>query len=329
MKTADFDFVLPKERIAQSPAEPRDASRLMVLHRAEKRWEHRTFRDLDGYLRVGDLLVLNDTKVVPARITLWRETGGRVDALLVRRVGDRRWEALLDTPRKLAVGDRLKVEDHHWSRIDGKTEDGKWILLFDAEPDLNRLGRAPLPPYIRREAEAADLSRYQTVYAAREGAIAAPTAGLHFTKEHLDRLAQAGIAIASVTLHVGIGTFKPVKAEDVRDHVMDPEWYDIPPATLEALPRAKRVVAVGTTACRTLEAHARTKAASGWTDLFITPGFDFRAVGALLTNFHVPKSTLLMLVSALAGRDLILSAYAEAVKERYRFFSYGDAMLIT
>ncbi len=328
MKTGDFDFALPKELIAQTPATPRDASRLMVVHRAERRWEHRCFPELDAHLQPGDLLVLNDTKVMPARISIWRQTGGRIDALLVRRTTDRTWEALLDTPRKLQVGDRFKVEERSWTRIVSRTADGKWILEFDVEPDLARLGRAPLPPYIKREADAGDLGRYQTVYAAKDGAIAAPTAGLHFTPEHLGRLRGRGIAIASVTLHVGIGTFKPVKVENISDHVMEPEWYDVPAATTSALEGAKRVVAVGTTACRTLEAYARTRESSGWTSLFITPGFEFRRVGALLTNFHVPRSTLMMLVSAFAGMETIKQCYADAVRERYRFFSYGDAMLL-
>ena len=357
MKTREFDFELPRELIAQAPPGRREDARLMAVDRATGRWEHRRFPELDGYLRAGDLLVLNDTRVVPARITLWRETGGRVDALLVRRKPQRRdeaattqegqgeprrrnetataqegrecrWEALLDTPRKLAAGDRLKVRDREWARIDGKTEDGKWLLVFDREPDLAALGRAPLPPYIRREADAADLGRYQTVYAVKDGAIAAPTAGLHFTAEHIERLKARGVTVATVTLHVGIGTFKPVKAEEIADHRMDPEWYDVPAETASALAKASRVVAVGTTSCRTIESFARSGQSSGWTDLFITPGFEFRRVNALLTNFHVPKSTLVMLVAAFAGLERVKAAYAEAVRERYRFFSYGDAMLL-
>jgi S-adenosylmethionine:tRNA ribosyltransferase-isomerase len=300
----------------------------MVLRRSPPAIEHRRFPDLDAYLAPGDLLVLNDTRVLPARIDLWRPTGGRVQALMVRRVADRRWEALLDTPRRLAVGDRLKLQDRVWAAIIGKTPGGTWVLDFDADPDLATVGRAPLPPYIKRPAGPDDLERYQTVYAARDGAIAAPTAGLHFTREHLERLRAKGIVIANVTLHVGIGTFKPVKTETIEEHVLDPEWYDVPPAAAAAMAKAKRVVAVGTTCCRTIETWARTGAASGWTSLFITPGFEFKRVDALLTNFHVPKSTLVMLVAAFAGLETILDAYAIAVKERYRFFSYGDAMLI-
>jgi S-adenosylmethionine:tRNA ribosyltransferase-isomerase len=264
----------------------------------------------------GEPVWLNDTRVLPARLLLRRETGGKVEALLVRRLADRRWHALLDTSRKLREGERLRVDDLSWARIEGKEED-RWVLEFEREPDLARLGRAPLPPYIRRPSESADLERYQTVYAARDGSIAAPTAGLHFTPEILSRL-----DVRRVTLHVGVGTFKPVKVDEVADHRMEAEAYEI------AEPPAGRVAAVGTTTCRALETWARTGRTSGWTDLFIHPPFDFRAVKTLLTNFHVPRSTLLMLVCAFAGRERVLAAYEEAVRERYRFFSYGDAMLI-
>jgi S-adenosylmethionine:tRNA ribosyltransferase-isomerase len=254
-----------------------------------------------------------------------------VDALLVRRIDERRWEALLDTPRKLAAGERLKADERSWARIVGKTADGKWVLEFDTDPDLSRLGRAPLPPYIRRDATAADLERYQTVYAKHDGSIAAPTAGLHFTNEMLAVLA-AKVEIVRITLHVGVGTFKPVKAENVEDHRMEPERYDIRPDAEAVFRRAiadgRRVVAVGTTTCRTLETWIRTDRAAGDTDLFIHPPFEFRAVRALLTNFHLPKSTLLMLACAFAGRERILAAYEEAIRQRYRFFSYGDAMLV-
>lgn len=314
MKVQAFDYSLPPELIAQEPLPRRDGSRLLVLRR-DGGLEHRRFPDLVEYLS-GRTVFLNDTRVFPARLILHRMTGGKVEALLVRRLGDRRWHALLDTSRKLRVGERLKAGDRLHAAIAGKDED-KWVLEFEGEPDLGRLGRAPLPPYIRRPARESDLERYQTVYAAQEGSIAAPTAGLHFTPEILARL-----ATRRVTLHVGVGTFKPVKCENVEDHRMEPEYYEIPD------PPEGQVAAVGTTTCRALETWARTGERSGWTSLFIYPPFEFKAVSALVTNFHLPKSTLLMLVSAFAGRERILAAYEEAIRERYRFFSYGDAMLI-
>ncbi|MBI4563563.1 MAG: tRNA preQ1(34) S-adenosylmethionine ribosyltransferase-isomerase QueA [Planctomycetes bacterium] len=332
MKLRDFDYFLPAELVAQTPAPRRDGARLMVA--GPQGIEHRRFSDLGTYLRAGDLLVLNDTKVLPARLSLRRETGGRVEALLVRQVEARRWEALLKTSRRLGVGERLRVEERFWSRIIDRRPTGRWMLEFDRplDGDLDRLGRAPLPPYIRRAPTTLDRERYQTVYAERPGSIAAPTAGLHFTEDLLKRVRRAGVSIARLTLHVGTGTFLPVYVEDVEDHRMEAEWYDIPEETAVAVRRAHeeggRVVAVGTTSCRTLETWARTKATRGWTDLFIRPPFQFREVDALITNFHLPKSTLLMLVCAFAGRECVLRAYAEAVQRRYRFFSYGDAMLL-
>lgn len=314
MKPSDFDYVLPRELIAQEPLPRRDASRLLVLH-PDGRLEHRRFPDVVEYL-ADRIVYLNDTRVLPARLILRRLTGGRVEALLVRRLEGLRWHALLDTPRKLRPGERLRVDDRTFALLAAK-EDDRWVLEFDREPDLARLGRAPLPPYIRRPAEPWDRERYQTVYAARDGSIAAPTAGLHFTPELLARL-----RTRFLTLHVGVGTFKPVKAERVEDHRMEPEYYEIPE------PPTGPVAAVGTTTCRALETWARTGRTCGWTDLFICPPFEFRVVRTLLTNFHLPRSTLLMLVCALAGRERILAAYAEAIRERYRFFSYGDAMLI-
>lgn len=334
MKLRDFDYSLPPELIAQSPAPLRDASRLMVVPKAGGPVEHRMFSELPRWLRRGDVLVLNDTRVVPARLILARESGGRVEALLLRRGEGRRWEALLDPGRRLQSGERLRLEDGSTCRIGERNSAGVWTLEVEIEDGaLDRLGRAPLPPYIKRPGGPTpeDLERYQTVYASRPGSVAAPTAGLHFTRELLDRIASAGVTVARVTLHVGTGTFKPVRAEEVDAHVMDPERYEIPRETLDALDRVKeakgRVVAVGTTSCRTLEAWARTGKAEGSTDLFIHPPFEFRVVDALLTNFHLPKSTLLMLVCAFAGRERTLEAYAEAVKEKYRFFSYGDASL--
>jgi S-adenosylmethionine:tRNA ribosyltransferase-isomerase len=327
MLVSDFDYPLPPELIAQAPLPRRDQSRLLVLHRDGHR-EHRRFSDLPDYLK-GETVYLNDSRVLRARIFLIRNTGGRVAALLVRRLEERKWHALLDASGRLKAGERLWLADPARPEFGlqaggkplsvllvGKDED-RWILEFDQEPDLKILGKPPLPPYIKRPADWGDDTRYQTVYAAREGSIAAPTAGMHFTPELLAKL-----TTRRITLHVGLGTFKPVKAERTEDHQMHPEAFEIPE------PPTGKVVAVGTTTCRTLETWALTGKTSGWTDLFITPGFEFKVVKSLVTNFHVPKSTLLMLVCALAGRERILDAYAEAVKEKYRFFSYGDAMLI-
>lgn len=334
MDLRDFQFALPPDRIAQRPAERREDARLMVIRRSGP-LEHRRFADVLEYVRPGDLLVVNDTRVVPARLLLRRATGGKVEALLVRRVAERKWEALLKTSRTLAAGERLDVEPGRRCFLKEKTPDG-WVLEFDAaiDRDLERLGRAPLPPYIKRTEgpDDSDRERYQTVYARRPGAIAAPTAGLHFTSELLDRVRALGVAVAPLTLHVGTGTFKPVKVERIEDHRVDPEWFEIPEETARAVEETRsrkgRVIAVGTTSCRTLETWARAGRSSGWSDLFIHPPFEFRAVDALLTNFHVPGSSLLMLVAAFIGRERILEAYETAVREGYRFFSYGDATLL-
>jgi S-adenosylmethionine:tRNA ribosyltransferase-isomerase len=324
MKSRDFEYLLPPELIAQAPAPVRDGSRLMVVPLSGGPIEHRRFTDLPEFLLPGDLLVLNDTRVVPARLLLTRATGGRVEGLLLRRIAGGLWEALLDSGGRLKTGETLRLEDGSACSL-GERRGEAWQVTFEAgDGVVDRLGHAPLPPYIKRPGgpDAADLERYQTVYAERPGSIAAPTAGLHFTQELLER-----INTARVTLHVGTGTFKPVRAENVEDHVMEPERYEIPDGTVRAIEKAARVVAVGTTTCRTLEAWSRTGKTAGETDLFIHPPFEFKVVDALLTNFHLPKSTLLMLVSAFAGRERTLEAYAEAVKERYRFFSYGDASL--
>ncbi|MHC4606464.1 MAG: tRNA preQ1(34) S-adenosylmethionine ribosyltransferase-isomerase QueA [Planctomycetota bacterium] len=331
MKVDDFSYSLPKEFIAKEPARPRDASRLLVLDRRTGRREHRTFRDLPEYLRPGDVLVLNDTRVVPARLIARRRTGGRVKALLVERIDANRWDALLDTSRSLRVGESLRFSAKVWAKIAGKEGDGRWILDFDRDvgPLMEESGVAPLPPYIKREGRPEDREDYQTVYAEHDGAIAAPTAGLHFTRDLLSRIEAADVVVRRITLHVGVGTFKPVRCADVEEHRMDAERFHVPPGTAGTLREDRRVVAVGTTAVRTLETWARTGEESGETGLFIHPPFEFKAVGALLTNFHLPKSTLLMLVSAFAGRDRILEAYEEAKREGYRFFSYGDAMFIS
>ncbi len=337
MKTSDFDYDLPVELIAQQPLADRSASRMMVVNRATGEIRHEAFRHLDRYLRPGDLLVLNDTKVIPAR--LWASRPA-VEVLLVEDLGDNRWSALVKPGKRAQPGTTLEFGIPHFfvtivtkksgmeeaallrATVEGHTDFGGRLLRFDGDVRsyMERYGAAPLPPYIKRaRPDPGDRGRYQTVYARQPGAVAAPTAGLHFTPEMLERFPHAFI-----TLHVGIGTFRPVKVENVEDHKMHAEKFFIPPDTAEKIRQAKRVVAVGTTVVRALES-GKTE---GETDLFITPGFQFRVVGALLTNFHLPRSTLLMLVSAFASRELILRAYREAVREKYRFFSYGDCMLI-
>jgi S-adenosylmethionine:tRNA ribosyltransferase-isomerase len=326
--TRDFDYELPEERIAQEPA-PRGESRLLVLD-AKGSERHRKVRDLAGLLRSGDLLVLNDTRVIPARL-YGRRGEGKMEVLLVEKLGDREWEALVRPGRRARPGTEI-VFDGLSAEVVDKRED-RYRLRFSepVEPHLDRLGHVPLPPYIHRPDEASDRERYQTVFARNTGAIAAPTAGLHFSEELLDGIAAAGIGIARVTLHVGIGTFKPVSVEKVEDHRMDRERYEVSEETAEAIRRTResggRIVAVGTTVVRTLESSGG-EAGRGSTELFITPGFPFRIVDVLLTNFHLPRSTLLMLVSAFAGRERVLAAYEEAIREGYRFYSYGDAMLV-
>jgi S-adenosylmethionine:tRNA ribosyltransferase-isomerase len=337
MLTSDFDYELPPDRIAQNPA-PRGESRLLVLDR-EGADRHRRVRDLPDLLRPGDLLVLNNTKVIPARLFGRRPGGGQIEILLTARAGDRDWDALVKPGRRARVGTIIALDETLTAEVLEKEDTGRHRLRFSEpiEPHLERLGHMPLPPYIQRADEAEDRDRYQTVWAKTPGAIAAPTAGLHFTQEILDRLTAAGIERAEVTLHVGLGTFKPVTAEKVEDHRMDSERWEVPEATAEAIRRTQteggRVVAIGTTVVRTLESAAlagggEVQAGSGATELFITPGFRFRAVDVLLTNFHLPKSTLLMLVSAFAGKERVMAGYAEAIREEYRFYSYGDAMLV-
>lgn len=342
MPLAEFDFELPQELIAQHPIEPRDASRLMLLDRRTGTVEHRRFREIGCFLDPGDVVVLNDTRVLPARLSGRRPTGGAAEVLLLRRTGDLRWESLVRPGRRLRVGSTIELFDAGGSAsgfeltVLERLDDGRAIVHVPeaVEANLERFGQMPLPPYIRERLE--DPERYQTIYAAHEGSAAAPTAGLHFTSRLLADLTARDIRICRVTLHVGIGTFLPVKVDDVREHRMHAEWFHVPAETLDAVKRARgdgrRVVAVGTTSCRTLESVNLDKDVvedqSGWTDIFIRPGYRFRVVDALLTNFHLPRSTLLMLVSALAGREQIRAAYQQAVERRYRFFSFGDAMLI-
>jgi S-adenosylmethionine:tRNA ribosyltransferase-isomerase len=334
---SEFDFELPEERIAQRPR-PRGESRLLVLDAAGEA-RHRRIGDLPALLRSGDLLVVNDTRVIPARLfARRRDGGGRVELLLAERIDDTTWECLLRPGRRARPGTALVLADELDAEVVAVAGDGRRSVRFSSpiEPHLERLGHVPLPPYIARPDEAEDRERYQTVWAREPGAIAAPTAGLHFTPELLAALDRRGVERAAVTLHVGLGTFKPVSVELVHEHRMDSERYEVPETTAAAIAAARRdgrrVVAVGTTVVRTLESAAlagggEPRAGAGRTELFVTPGFRFRVVDVLLTNFHLPRSTLLMLVSAFAGRERVLAAYREAIDSGYLFYSYGDAML--
>ena len=340
LKKSDFYFELPDELIAQDPLEDRSSSRLLVLDRGTGAVSHHVFREIEQFLMPGDCLVLNDTKVIPARLYGERaDTGGRVEVLLLKRRGNDIWETLVRPGKKCRPGARLAFGDGLLqAEVLEMVEEGNRLIRFSYEgifeEILDRLGEMPLPPYITHKL--ADKNRYQTVYARYEGSAAAPTAGLHFTAELLDSIAKKGVHVVFVTLHVGLGTFRPVKEENVLDHHMHSEVYNVSEEAAERINRTKeaggRVICVGTTACRTLESAAdeggRVQAGSGDTDIFIYPGYRFKVLDALITNFHLPESTLVMLVSALAGRENVLNAYAEAVREKYRFFSFGDAMLV-
>ncbi len=339
MKTSDFWYDLPEELIAQTPLAQRDTSRLLALDRETGAISHRHFYDILDYLRPGDCLVMNDSRVLPARLLGHRPTGGAVEVLLLRDLGDKKWECLCKPGRKMQVGSTVIFGDGELTAtVREIREDGNRIVEFRYEgiflEVLERLGKMPLPPYIK--AELADQERYQTVYSREVGSAAAPTAGLHFTRELLEKIRQKGINTAFVTLHVGLGTFRPVKAEEITDHHMHSELCMISGETAELLNKTReaggRIICVGTTSCRTLESLVREdgsfEAASKWTEIFIYPGYRFKAMQGLITNFHLPESTLVMLVSAFAGRERVLHAYEEAVKERYRFFSFGDAMVI-
>lgn len=338
-KTKDFWYDLPEELIAQTPLEKRDTSRLLVMNRETGALEHRHFYDIIDYLNPGDCLVMNDSRVLPARLLGHRPTGGAVEILLLRDLGNKKWECLAKPGRKLQVGQEVIFGNGELTAtIVEVQEDGNRIVEFHYEgiflEVLERLGKMPLPPYIHKELQ--DQERYQTVYSKEVGSAAAPTAGLHFTKELLEKIREKGVTLAYVTLHVGLGTFRPVKAEEISDHHMHSELCMINQENADILNRTRkaggRIVCVGTTSCRTLESLVKEdgtfEAKSRWTDIFIFPGYKFKAMDALITNFHLPESTLVMLVSAFAGRDHVLNAYAEAVKERYRFFSFGDAMFL-
>jgi S-adenosylmethionine:tRNA ribosyltransferase-isomerase len=340
MNVKDFDYELPEELIAQDPLEDRSSSRLMVLDRVTGEVEHKHFTDILEYLKPGDCLVLNNTKVIPARLFGVKEdTGAKVEVLLLKRMENDVWETLVKPGKKLRPGARISFGDGILkAEVLEIADEGNRLIKFHYEgifeEILDRLGQMPLPPYIKHQLK--DKNRYQTVYAKYDGSAAAPTAGLHFTKELLSRVKEMGVDIAEVTLHVGLGTFRPVKVENVSEHHMHSEFYMISAEAAEKINRAKegghRVISVGTTSTRTLESAAdengRIHETSGWTQIFIYPGYEFKVIDALITNFHLPQSTLVMLVSALAGREHVLSAYETAVKERYRFFSFGDAMFI-
>lgn len=340
LKLSDFYYDLPKEKIAQTPLKDRSSSKLMVLDRKSDSLEHKHFSDIINYLDEGDCLVLNDTRVIPARLLGEKEhTGAHIEFLLLRRIDDCRWEVMVKPSKRAGVGVRVVFGNGELTaEVEKISDDGLRIVKFEFEgifeEVLDKLGQMPLPPYITEKL--ADKERYQTVYSKHEGSAAAPTAGLHFTKELLEKIRKKGVRIAYVTLHVGIGTFRPVKVEDVTTHKMHSEFYVVDEETADIINQTKkagkRIIAVGTTSTRTLETVADQngviKPSSGWTDIFIYPGYKFKIVDALITNFHLPESTLLMLVSAFYNREKMLMAYNEAVKNDYRFFSFGDAMFI-
>lgn len=340
MRVSDFKYDLPEELIAQTPLEERDSSRLMVLDRINKSIEHRRFRDILDYLDRGDLLVMNNTRVLPARLYgSKKETGGKIEFLLLKRLDTYTWEVLAKPGKYAKPGKEFIFGDGLLEcTVTDILDDGNRIIKFKFqgvfEEILDKLGEMPLPPYIHEKLE--DKERYQTVYSKEEGSAAAPTAGLHFTDELLKKIEEKGVETAFVTLHVGLGTFRPVSVDDVTNHHMHSEFYSVDRENAEKIERArnagKRIVAVGTTSVRTLESIMRDRGkieeCNGWTDIFIYPGFNFKIVKALITNFHLPESTLIMLISAFADRDFIMGAYEEAVRERYRFFSFGDAMFI-
>lgn len=340
MLVSDFSFTLPDELIARYPVPERDSSRLMVLDRTSQLKTEVPFRQIVDWLRPDDLLVLNDTKVIPARLFGQKQTGGRVEIFLVEALGEQLWRCLLRASKSCRSGQLINLPAGVSAEVVERSGEQDWLIRFHGSHDfdnwLQQIGQMPIPPYLNRESDEQDRIRYQTVYASESGAVAAPTAGLHFTSGLLERIQDAGVRLATVTLHVGLGTFQPIRVERVQDHVIHRERYRISHETAAAVAATKqrggRVVAVGTTACRTLEyasdAHGQLQAGQGDADIFIYPGYRFKVVDAMLTNFHLPESTLLMLVSAFGTKEFILSAYNEAVEQKFRFYSYGDAMLI-
>ncbi|MCP4724378.1 MAG: tRNA preQ1(34) S-adenosylmethionine ribosyltransferase-isomerase QueA [bacterium] len=341
MKLSDFKYNLPEELIAQSPVKPRDKARLMVIDRSNKSFDHKNFSDITDYLDEGDCLVINETKVFSARITGIKEkTDAEVEIFLLRELENNLWEVLVKPARKVRIGNRLIVDGSIMCDVLDNTVSGGRVVRFDYDDDfhtvIDRIGKSPLPPYIKREPTADDKERYQTVYANARGAVAAPTAGLHFTKELVDKVIAKGIKIVPVVLHVGLGSFRPVQVEDLTRHRMDSEYFEITEDAAKTINETKanggNVVCVGTTSVRSIEtaitSNHDVKPYKGWTDKFIYPPYEFRSVDKLITNFHLPCSTLLMLVSAFSSRDLVFKAYRKAMKEKYRFYSYGDAMII-
>jgi S-adenosylmethionine:tRNA ribosyltransferase-isomerase len=341
MRIEEFNYALPPSLIAQYPSPRRGESRLMILHRGQGAIEHREFRDLTDYLHPGDLLVMNNTRVLPARLIGTKETGGRCEVLLIPSWNGNRgeWEVLIRGSGKLKRRTQIQFSDGFYGELDVE-KNGRGKILFSGQAEvmdiLQEHGHLPLPPYIKRKDEPLDRDRYQTIFAERDGSIAAPTAGLHFTHSLLQSLRAQGVGIASITLHVGIGTFTPVRAKEIEDHTMESEWIEIPQSTATEIEQTKqkggKVIAIGTTTTRALESFSNgnggVRSGKGMTSLFIRPPHPFRVLDGLITNFHLPKSTLIMLVSAFAGKDLLLKAYQEAIDRNYRFYSYGDAMLI-
>ena len=339
MKVTDFNYNLPEELIAQTPIQKRDESRLMILNRQEKTIEHNTFKNIIEYLKPGDVLVRNNTKVIPARLYGKKETGANVEFLLLNNIEGDKWECLAKPGKRAKIGTIFTFgEGKLKCKVVDIVEEGNRIIefIYDGifEQVLDELGEMPLPPYITERLE--DRERYQTVYSKEKGSAAAPTAGLHFTEELLQKVKEKGVNIAYVTLHVGLGTFRPVKVDDVNEHVMHSEFYHLEEEDAKIINDTKKnggkIISVGTTSTRTLETigdeNGMVRAQSGWTNIFIYPGYEFKVVDKLITNFHLPESTLIMLVSALAGKEKVMNAYNEAVKERYRFFSFGDSMII-
>lgn len=345
MLLKDFDYELPEELIAQFPSEKRELSNMMVLNRAEQTIDDKKFFNITDYLSEKDVLVLNNTRVIPARLLGHKSTGAKIEIFLLKRINETDWETLIKPSKRVKSDSLVEFSEEFSATVVERLDNDKWHVRFNFQGDffenINRIGIIPLPPYIMRtlsdeDVKKLDHERYQTVYAQSPGSVAAPTAGLHFTPEIIEKLKEKGVTICTVNLNVGLGTFRPVKAENILEHKMDREYYEIPEETAQIINNAKKegknIVAVGTTSVRTLESafikDGEIKATSGWSELFIYPGFKFKVVDKLLTNFHLPKSTLLMLISALAGREFILKAYQEAIEKKYRFYSYGDCMLI-
>jgi len=343
MRLSDFDYELPEELIAQYPLEKRDHSKLMVVHRKDGKIEHKRFYNIIEYLRPGDLIVINETKVFPARLFAVKDrTDAKVEVFLLRELENNLWEVLVKPARKVRIGNKLTIaEGVQCDVIDNTVSGGRVVRFVNISREelyklIDEVGQSPLPPYIKRDPTPEDKKRYQTVYAKKRGAVAAPTAGLHFTEELLEKIKQKGVKVASIVLHIGLGTFRPVTVEDLSRHRMDSEYFEVSPETAlainEAKEKGKRIIAVGTSVVRCLETVSvsgfQISPKRGWTDKFIYPPYQFKIIDAIITNFHQPKSTLLMMVSAFGGHELIMKAYQEAIKNKYRFFSFGDAMLI-